>query len=492
MKPSFKLLFSLAVMAGSISAQHCLPEGIVFTRQSQIDSFSINYPGCSYIDGHMEIAGAQSDITSLTGLAQVQSIKGDFKIHDLEYVTNLQGLNQVNSIDGQLRIEHNEGLLSLAGLNQLHYTKGLLNIQANNNLYTLQGLDSLRYVETLWIRENARLQDLSGLENFDSVHYVISISTNPGLKSLQGLNKLDIIHGDITISNNDSLFNLSGLNNLNTLFGNLWILGNEYLSSLEGLDALKVIYGDFLARENGINSFKGLNHLEKIGGSFTTSNNPHIQNFLEFASLSSAGYLIIEENPALISLAGLEGLHSIKGIGIEFNPLLTDLSGLIHVSNLTGNLIIKGNAALINLTGLDSLSLIITNDLEISQNAQLSQCAVASICNHLYHAGNYYIDFNAPGCNTREEIINDCLTPVSDPTFRNEIIVYPNPTVGPIQIKDLQFPNTILNIYDLQGNIIRSTNLSSNNLDMGDLPEGMYILSFKNEHFVFNQKVIKN
>ena len=33
--------------------QICLPNGITFTTQGQIDSFSINYPGCSVIGGYV-------------------------------------------------------------------------------------------------------------------------------------------------------------------------------------------------------------------------------------------------------------------------------------------------------------------------------------------------------------------------------------------------------------------------------------------------------
>ncbi len=33
----------------------CLPEGITFTTQAQIDNFQLNYPGCTEIEGDMKI-----------------------------------------------------------------------------------------------------------------------------------------------------------------------------------------------------------------------------------------------------------------------------------------------------------------------------------------------------------------------------------------------------------------------------------------------------
>jgi hypothetical protein len=36
-------------------SQSCLPEGIVFQTQGQIDSFQINFPGCIHIEGGVTI-----------------------------------------------------------------------------------------------------------------------------------------------------------------------------------------------------------------------------------------------------------------------------------------------------------------------------------------------------------------------------------------------------------------------------------------------------
>jgi hypothetical protein len=50
MKKFYILLFALISLHGSW-AEGCLPEGIKFTTQAQIDSFQINYPGCTEIEG---------------------------------------------------------------------------------------------------------------------------------------------------------------------------------------------------------------------------------------------------------------------------------------------------------------------------------------------------------------------------------------------------------------------------------------------------------
>jgi len=54
-----KLLLTLLITFLSLVllSQGCLPEGITFTTQAQIDSFPINYPGCTEIEGDVGIVG---------------------------------------------------------------------------------------------------------------------------------------------------------------------------------------------------------------------------------------------------------------------------------------------------------------------------------------------------------------------------------------------------------------------------------------------------
>jgi len=50
----------------SASSQSCLPEGITFTTQTQIDYFQSLYPGCTQIEGDVTII--ETNITNLNGL----------------------------------------------------------------------------------------------------------------------------------------------------------------------------------------------------------------------------------------------------------------------------------------------------------------------------------------------------------------------------------------------------------------------------------------
>ena len=86
-----KLLFTIIVCLFSLSllSQSCLPEGITFSTQEQIDNFQTDNPGCTEIEGDVTISGND--------------------------ITNLNGLNVVTSIGGNLIVRHNEALTSLTG-----------------------------------------------------------------------------------------------------------------------------------------------------------------------------------------------------------------------------------------------------------------------------------------------------------------------------------------------------------------------------------------
>jgi len=79
-------------------SQSCMPEGITFTRQSQIDNFLINYPNCTEIEGTVRIVG--DSIYNLSGLNVLQSIGGSLIFSSNKELINLTGLENLVSIGG--------------------------------------------------------------------------------------------------------------------------------------------------------------------------------------------------------------------------------------------------------------------------------------------------------------------------------------------------------------------------------------------------------
>jgi len=69
--------------------QPCLPEGITFTTQEQIDNFHTDYPSCNVIEGNVKIMG--DDITNLNGLLGLKRVEGYLKLDEPEALGGLSG-----------------------------------------------------------------------------------------------------------------------------------------------------------------------------------------------------------------------------------------------------------------------------------------------------------------------------------------------------------------------------------------------------------------
>jgi len=164
-------------------SQSCLPDGVVFTTQKQIDNFRNDYPGCSEIEGNLLIYG--TGIYNLTGLNVLTSIGGYLEIICTQSLINLSGLENLTHIGSHLRIEENYALKNLTGLDNLSSVGGDLRILYNEFLVSLNGLSKL-----------------------NSISEFIEISHNPALTSLLGLEKINPSSiNDLFISYNNSLAN---------------------------------------------------------------------------------------------------------------------------------------------------------------------------------------------------------------------------------------------------------------------------------------------
>ena len=80
--------------------QGCLPEGITFSTQAQIDNFQSDYPGCFEIEGDVTITG--NDITDLNGLSVLTAINGAFIIDENPELEDLNGLGNLTTLGSNL------------------------------------------------------------------------------------------------------------------------------------------------------------------------------------------------------------------------------------------------------------------------------------------------------------------------------------------------------------------------------------------------------
>ena len=188
---SFIIAISLlSIIIIPVYSQSCVPEGISFVIQQDVNDFLINYPECTEIEGSVEFHGSMWDLsplsniisiggdltftdcdnlTSFQGLNSLTSVGGKFKMYDCQELTNLNGLSSLNSIGGEMEINQNYNLISLYGTSSLTSIGGQLKIMSNSNMLSLYGINNLTAIEgKILIQNNGDLVSLEELENLDS------------------------------------------------------------------------------------------------------------------------------------------------------------------------------------------------------------------------------------------------------------------------------------------------------------------------------------
>lgn len=278
MKNLFLLLIVVLISVVTVFPQSCLPDGITFSTQEEIDGFQNLYPNCTKIEGDVIISG------------------NDIK--------NLNGLSVLTSVQNKLNIEYNDSLISLSGLNNVTNIGSNLIIEFNNSLNNISDLGSLtRIGGDFEIRRNEKLTDLSGLNSLESIEKTFSVYKNENLKNFEGLEALESIGEYLYVYFNPSLINLSGINNISTT-GGLIVYNNKRLKTLAGLELLETINDDIYIYFN--------------------------DSLIEIADLMNVssinGELWIHDNPLLLSLKGIDNIdaNTIEQVLIHNNYSLSE------------------------------------------------------------------------------------------------------------------------------------------------------------------------
>lgn len=370
-------------------SQSCLPEGITFSDQTQIDNFKSNHPGCNEIEGDVMVSGSN--------------------------ITNFHGLNEIVSINGDLTIRNNYLLHSLRGFDQLYHIGGSLSIIHNNNLHNLSGLDNIMLIDgILRISNNQSLINLYGIGNTNSIGGDLIIDSNLVLDNLHALYGLASIGsvtgtGKISINSNANLKSLNSLGNINPgSIDELHISFNPLLS-----DCDMACICEFLAEPGGIidihDNSEGCDSPEEVtedcsdnclsGGMqifyqdqidsipilfpdckeimgrvyIDDFNDGYIRNLYGFENITSiAGYLVIGHSPRLQSLQGLDSLTTIGGsLLLDSNDSLDGLHFLSNLTSLLGNLQLDNISMMTDLSGLENLNYV-GSDIILMFNAHLA------------------------------------------------------------------------------------------------------------------------
>jgi len=447
MKKTTLIIMLACLIKASALSQSCLPSGIIFMSQAQIDNFQTNNPNCTEIQGNVSIGnGYSTDIT------------------------NLNGLSVITKIDGYLHINNNGNLPDLTGLGSLLSVGGYLLIEENDTMTTFNGLNALTTVGgDLRIFENLNLVALTGLNALTTIGGKLDIGYNPSLASLTGLESL-VATGDLGIAYVNSISDLNGLNSLANVGGYLIINGCSGLANLTGLSSLTTI-----------NGFLGL------------VDTPLLTDLTGLEGLTSAGGMSFTGIP-ITSLSPLNALTTITGsLVINGCNTLTSLAGLETLTSIGGDLEIRNNQQLTSLSGIENIAYNSITNLKITYNPALSYCQVQNICEYLADpGGTVWLFSNSQGCNSQTEVLAACNSSISEDTDNNGgLLLFPNPAKNKLylQLKNNTSVYDVV-IFDQIGKVVLSENNVSGSLDISSLKQGLYIIELLSNNSKIREKLI--
>ncbi|HEY3387530.1 MAG TPA: hypothetical protein VGK46_13530, partial [Saprospiraceae bacterium] len=356
---------------------NCLPDGITFERQGQIDSFPILYPGCTQIDGAIVIQELTAgDILNLDSLIYLTSTGSSLGIFENTLLNDFSGLSSITTIGGNLAFEYNN-----------------------------------------------QLTNLDGLESLTSINGHLDIGSHPLLNDLSALSGVQSINGQLIVKNCNSLTSLVGLDNIDhTTIQQLEIQGCYFLSKCDidaVCDFLTLGSNNYQITSNGTGCTYAAQIISFCNGcpsnGMSFSSQDQIDSFpINFPGCTQIiGNVNIDDSIQgdIQNLDGLTQLGTITGhLTIQNNEALVDLTGLQQLSDINGMLSINNNPSLTSISGLDNVIANSITELLIQNCPNLSICNINSICSYLSNSSYpSTIGGNAPGCGSRGQILTYCV-----------------------------------------------------------------------------------
>ncbi len=413
MKKCYYLLLICFTSIGLKSYGQCpTNDNLIFKSQAEIDAFLNDFPNCTDYPGNIEVEEFYlTPIDNINGFQNLNTIGGYLKIYECDDLTTLSGLENLTSIGGDLWLEHNSYLQHVDHLASLTSIGGFLWIKNNYVLVHIDGLENLLSLGGgLSFLSNSNLTTIEALENLTTIEY-LSIKSNYNLSSLSGLHNIHTIAIGLSIWDNYSLENVDELANLTSLPEHLWIINNDNISNLSGLGNITSVGHElYIINNDNLVDLTGLASLTSVGSNVQVKDNYMLQSLEGLGNLSSIGEnLQVEFNGVLQNMNGLENLSSISGeLQFRYNNSLESMTGLEALTSIGGNLLFEGNPALESLSGLDNLNFI-NGDITMIDNTDLTNCAIAPICDYLFvGTGDLILDNNASPCNLESQILSFC------------------------------------------------------------------------------------
>ncbi len=321
---AFVWLLSLFIFA------QCPTQYFEIQTQGAIDSFSINYPGCTNAN-ILHIHG--SNITNLEGLSALTTFNtlaiSQTQIEDLHGLENLQSVRSLD-IASNPKLKDLSALQALTSIKRFVFwkntifdntfpfqnIKNMASIEAKFNpaLTHLDGFENLETINSLDISDNTRLVSTKGFGKLKGI-YDLRISRLPAISKVEGFDQLHELK-QFSCSYNNRLEDISFLTQIDpTLVQSLTITNNPKLTTCHFICNLIHVPNQYkLIHDNGTgcSSIPALGCENSFYGTIFYDEN---QNQIQDADEHGIPYLFAYENDhGFWTLTNRQGEFGFKGI----------------------------------------------------------------------------------------------------------------------------------------------------------------------------------
>ena len=329
---------------------------ITLRSQEEVNEFISNTAGIlgnltiGYTSGR-----SQNNITDLTPLSNVTDITGSLRIEYNKQLVNLNGLNKLQSIGGYFSLSRNDSLTTLGNFTNLQTIGENFSVSSNAQLTTLGNFTNLQSIGGFSLSRNNSLTTLGNFTNLQSIGGHVDVNNNDRLTTLGDFSGLQTIGRHVDVNNNDRLTTLGNFSTLQTIGENFSVSSNAQLTTLGNFTNLQSIGGYFRVTGNfELTTLGNFSALQTIGENFSVSSNAQLTTLGNFTNLQSiGGYFRVTGNFELTTLGNFSALQTIGG-GFSVSRLTT-LGNFSNLRSIGGGFSVSSITTLGNFSNLQTI-----------------------------------------------------------------------------------------------------------------------------------------
>ncbi len=440
---NFVLILFIISIDNILTLGQC--DNIELHSQEEVNNFIKKYGKCKTVQ-NLKILDSKNDLVQFDSLYHIERIEGRFEFQNItETVKNLDGFRNLKFVNDFNIIASNlfNTFLSLDTVNHLRLSIDTTCFRAFNRVKFIRS--------SLWFLTNEYCMS-NHLTNFmTGPNFALTLWGGGNLSCLQRL------------SDNIETKNLRKLNLRST---------NHVLSNYNFIDSLETLI------------------------LWSNSSPSDSSDFSEIQKLTNLKHIEITGDKSGIHFGeGFKRTFHLDTLILSYDRFIKDYQKIFpHLKTMGNNLSVFKNDALISLDFLKEVRLRENGTAAISivirDNKLLNDCNVTFLCEALSKYPNAVIIENNGAKCTKEEILKYCVTVNTLEERKTKLVLVPNPTFGYLRIENVNEPISV-NISNMSGKIVKTMSDVQNEINIEDLPQGMYIVDVRNKEISERYKIVK-